>query len=163
MPNEFFPHHGSLAKGLREELEERLKADSLPTTAVATTTLELGIDIGAVKSVAQIGPPASIAGLRQRLGRSGRREGQPSTLRIYVTEPDHPEPSDLFARLRTDVVQAVAAVGLLLQKWVEPGGSAGLQLSTLLHQTLALIRERGGAQAVRVCSSSWVGPVHFTL
>ncbi len=145
--NEFFPHHGSLAKGLREELEERLKAAALPTTAVATTTLELGIDIGAVTSVAQIGPPASIAGLRQRMGRSGRRDGRPSTLRIYVIEPDHPEPADVFARLRPDIVQAVAAVQLMLQKWVEPGGSPGLQLSTLLHQTLALIRERGGVGA----------------
>jgi ATP-dependent helicase Lhr and Lhr-like helicase len=147
VPSEFFPHHGSLAKGLREELEDRLKANVLPTTAVATTTLELGIDIGSVSSVAQIGAPASIAGLRQRMGRSGRREGQASTLRIYVTEPDKPDSDDLFARLRPDIVQAVAAVQLLQQKWVEPGGTPGLQLSTLLHQTLALIRERGGITA----------------
>lgn len=48
VPNEFFPHHGSLSKGLREDLEERLKRAELPTTGVATTTLELGIDIGSV-------------------------------------------------------------------------------------------------------------------
>ncbi len=147
VPNEFFPHHGSLAKGLREELEERLKEDRLPTTAVATTTLELGIDIGSVASVAQVGPPASIAGLRQKLGRSGRREGQPSVLRIYVIEPDEPDDNDLFTRLRCDVVQSVAAVRLLLQRWIEPGSTMGLGLSTLLHQTLAYIRERGGARA----------------
>ncbi len=147
VPNEFFPHHGSLAKGLREELEERLKEGKLPTTAVATTTLELGIDIGSVASVAQVGPPASIAGLRQRLGRSGRREGQPSVLRIYVIEPEEPDDNDLFTRLRCDVVQSVAAVRLLLQRWIEPGNNMGLGLSTLLHQTLALIRERGGARA----------------
>lgn len=145
VPNEFFPHHGSLAKGLREELEERLKAAALPTTAVATTTLELGIDIGSVESVAQIGPPASISGLRQRLGRSGRREGQASVLRIYIPEPDVPDEHDLFSKLRGDIVQAVAAVRLLLQKWVEPGVSPGIQFSTLLHQVLAFIRERGGA------------------
>lgn len=147
VPNEFFPHHGSLAKGLREELEERLKEGKLPTTAVATTTLELGIDIGSVASVAQVGPPASIAGLRQRLGRSGRREGQPSVLRIYVIEPEEPDDKDLFTRLRCDVVQSVAAVRLLLQRWIEPGNNMGLGLSTLLHQTLAFIRERGGARA----------------
>ena len=73
LPEEFFPHHGSLAKELREELELRLKAGDLPTTAVATTTLELGIDLGNVKSVAQVGAPKSLAALRQRLGRSGRR------------------------------------------------------------------------------------------
>lgn len=150
VPNEFFPHHGSLAKGLREELEERLKEGSLPTTAVATTTLELGIDLGSVASIAQIGPPASIAGLRQRLGRSGRRPGQPSVLRIYVIEPDAPDDNDLFSRLRCDVVQAVAAVQLLLRPWIEPGQDRRIDLSTLLHQVLAFIRERGGARAKQI-------------
>ncbi|TIS12682.1 MAG: DEAD/DEAH box helicase, partial [Mesorhizobium sp.] len=86
VPNEFFPHHGSLSKELREELEDRLKQSNLPTTAVATTTLELGIDIGSIKSVAQVGAPRSLASLRQRLGRSGRRRGVPAILRIYVRE-----------------------------------------------------------------------------
>ena len=80
VPNEFFPHHGSLSKELREVCEERLKKGTLPTTVICTSTLELGIDIGAVVSVAQIGPPPSVASLRQRLGRSGRR-GEPSILR----------------------------------------------------------------------------------
>jgi len=67
VPNEFFPHHGNLSKELREELERRLKESEQPTTAVCTTTLELGIDIGSVKTVAQIGSPRSISSLRQRL------------------------------------------------------------------------------------------------
>ena len=86
MPNEFFPHHGNLSKELREELEVRLKDNKLPTTAVCTSTLELGIDIGSVRSVAQVGAPRSLAALRQRLGRSGRRKGTPSILRVYVLE-----------------------------------------------------------------------------
>ena len=96
VPNEFFPHHGSLAKSLREDLEVRLKAGTLPTTAVATTTLELGIDIGSVTSVAQISAPASVGGLRQSMGRSGRRPRQASQLRIYVAEADEPEPEDVL-------------------------------------------------------------------
>ncbi len=147
VPNEFFPHHGSLSKTLREDLEARLKDGELPTTAVATTTLELGIDIGTVKSVAQIGPPSSVAGLRQRVGRSGRREGEPSVLRVYASEPDRPDEDDPFECLRLDIVQAIAAINLLVDKWVEPGVGRGLHLSTLLHQTLAVIRERGGARA----------------
>ncbi len=71
VPNEFFPHHGSLSKAEREDVELRLRDDPRPTTAVATTTLELGIDIGDVESVAQIGPGFSVSSLRQRLGRSG--------------------------------------------------------------------------------------------
>jgi len=88
VPNEFFPHHGNLSKDLREELETRLKNSSLPTTAVCTTTLELGIDIGSVISAAQIGAPRSIASLRQRLGRTGRRQGVPSVLRVYIREQE---------------------------------------------------------------------------
>lgn len=162
VPNEFFPHHGSLSKTLREDLEARLKDGELPTTAVATTTLELGIDIGTVKSIAQIGPPASVAGLRQRVGRSGRREGEPSVLRIYVSEPDRPVEDDLFERLRLDIVQAVAAVNLLVEKWVEPGVGRGLHLSTLLHQTMSVIRERGGARA-RELFSLLCGPGPFAM
>lgn len=146
-PNEFFPHHGSLSKSLREELEERLKESTLPTTAVATTTLELGIDVGSVTSVAQIGPPSSISGLRQRVGRSGRREGQSSVLRVYVSEPDKPDRENLFSCMRSGVVQAVAAVHLLLRGFLERGSNAGTHLSTLLHQTLAVIQERGGVKA----------------
>lgn len=147
VPNEFFPHHGSLSKTLREDLESRLKDGELPTSAVATTTLELGIDIGSVSSVAQIGPPASIASLRQRIGRSGRRAGEASVLRIYVEEPDRPREDNSFERLRLGIVQSIAAINLLLAQWIEPGSNSGQHFSTLLHQTLAVIRERGGARA----------------
>jgi len=66
VPNEFFPHHGNLSKELRESLESRLQENKLPTTAVCTMTLELGIDIGNVDSIAQITAPHSVASLRQR-------------------------------------------------------------------------------------------------
>jgi ATP-dependent Lhr-like helicase len=144
VPEEFFPHHGSLARGLREQVEARLRDGSLPTTAICTTTLELGIDIGDVESVAQIGPPRSIAGLRQRLGRSGRRAGKPAILRIYTAGPDAGEKTPLVDRLQLPTIQAIAAVRLLLQGWCEPPGPAALHLSTLTHQVLALIAERGG-------------------
>jgi len=88
VPNEFWPHHGSLSKELREEAERALKSGERPATAIATTTLELGIDIGAVKSVAQVGAAPSVASLRQRLGRSGRRRGEPAILRCYCLEEE---------------------------------------------------------------------------
>ena len=87
LPNEFWPHHGSLSREIREESEERLQGPR-PATVVATTTLELGIDIGAVDSIAQIGAPGSVASLKQRLGRSGRQAGAPSVIRIYVQEKE---------------------------------------------------------------------------
>ncbi|CCO24060.1 protein of unknown function [Maridesulfovibrio hydrothermalis AM13 = DSM 14728] len=60
----------------------------------------MGIDIGSVKSVAQIGPPPSVASLCQRIGRSGRQEGDPAILRTYIQEEygvhDMEGRSDLF-------------------------------------------------------------------
>ena len=73
IPNEFWAHHGNLSRELREDTEHALKSGTTAATAVCTSTLELGIDIGSVKSIAQIGPPPSVMSLRQRLGRSGRR------------------------------------------------------------------------------------------
>jgi len=150
VPNEFLPHHGSLSKGLREELETRLRDGSLPTTAIATTTLELGVDIGSVKSVAQIGPPKSLASLRQRLGRSGRREGTPAILRIYLDVPYVSSDSSPVDRLRTEVVMSVAALDLLLRKFVEPSEEDASVATVVLHQTMSIIAERGGERPDRI-------------
>lgn len=144
-PNEFFPHHGNLARAMREEVEARLRDDPRPTTAVATTTLELGIDIGEVETIAQIGPGFSVASLRQRLGRSGRRAGKPATLRIFVIEPPIGKGRHPIDRLRLDLVQSIAMVECLRGGWCEPPLPAGLHLSTLVHQVMALIVQTGGA------------------
>jgi ATP-dependent Lhr-like helicase len=149
-PNEFFPHHGSLSRDVRETLEARLKDSKLPTTAISTVTLELGIDIGSVESVAQISAPRSVAGLRQRLGRSGRRAGKPAVLRIYAVEYELDAKSSLIDRLRLETVQSIAAVELIREHWVEPPSPLTQHLSTLLHQILAVIVEYGGATAKRL-------------
>jgi ATP-dependent Lhr-like helicase len=146
VPNEFYPHHGSLSKVLREELEDRLKDGKLPTTAVCTSTLELGVDIGSVKSVVQIGAPRSLASLKQRLGRTGRRRGTPSVLRIYLREPNIDQKSGILDRLRPNTIRSVAAVRLLLQGFVEEAGTSPEVASTLIHQILSVIVERGGVR-----------------
>ncbi|SKC75927.1 Lhr-like helicase [Burkholderia sp. CF099] len=146
-PNEFWPHHGSLSKELREQTEQALKAGDRPASAVCTTTLELGIDIGAVKSVVQVGAPPSVASLRQRLGRSGRRKGEAAILRCYCVEAELHSGSDLSDRLRESLVQSVAMVNLLLRGWFEPPRAHGMHPSTLVQQILSIIAERGGASA----------------
>lgn len=152
IPNQFWPHHGSLAKEIREETEAALKDGHRPATAICTTTLELGIDIGAVKSVAQIGPPPSVASLRQRLGRSGRREGEPAILRCYAIERELDDKSGLSDLLREGLVQTVAMVRLLIAGWFEPPKIGGLHASTLVQQILSVIAERGGVTAAHLWS-----------
>jgi ATP-dependent Lhr-like helicase len=163
LPNEFFPHHGSLSKELREDVEAALKDPSKPTTAVATTTLEMGIDIGSVTSIAQVNAPTSVASLRQRLGRSGRR-GEPAVLRAYVIEPALDALVPLDDQLRGSLVQTVVMMELLLEGWCEPPDQAVLHLSTLVQQLLSLIAQHGGVSAAQahsaLCSSD--GPFAAT-
>lgn len=147
VPNEFWPHHGSLSKEIRAETEAALKQKEVPASAICTNTLELGIDIGAVKSVAQIGAAPSVASLRQRLGRSGRRKGEPAILRGYCIEDAIGVGSSFSTELRLGTVQIVAQITLLLEKWFEPPRSNGAHLSTLIQQILSSIAQLGGANA----------------
>src|SRR5688500_11967208 len=75
-------HHGSIARDRRLEIEDRLKRGILPAI-VATSSLELGIDMGAVDLVIQIEAPPSIASGLQRIGRSGHSVGQASSGVIF--------------------------------------------------------------------------------
>jgi ATP-dependent Lhr-like helicase len=152
VPNEFWPHHGNLSKSLREETEAAIRDISRPASAVCTSTLELGIDIGAIKSVAQVGVAPSVASLRQRLGRSGRA-GDPAILRVYALERELDERTPPHASLRAEVVQSIATLELLLAGWCEPPDPRGLHLSTLVQQVLSLVAQHGGATAGQAWSA----------
>ncbi|EKT4446687.1 DEAD/DEAH box helicase [Stenotrophomonas maltophilia] len=159
---EFWPHHGNLSKEIRSDTEAALKQKDRAATAICTNTLELGIDIGAVKSVAQIGVPPSVASLRQRMGRSGRRKGEPTILRGYVIEDAIDSNSSLKTRLRLDTVQSIASALLLIDKWFEPPAAGGAHLSTLVQQLLSAIAQYGGLYAAQayqlLCASG--APFH---
>ena len=147
LPNEFYAHHANLARQHREFVEARLRKATEPTTAVCTSTLELGIDIGEVESIAQIGPPFSVSSTRQRLGRSGRREGKAAIMRTYVQESSLDSLSHPVDALRIRLVRSIAIIELLVEGWCEPPGTTALHLSTLVQQCLSVIAERGGATA----------------
>ena len=148
LPETFLVHHGSLSREIREDAEESLKSGD-PFTAVCSSTLEMGIDIGDAKLVGQLGAPPSVASLKQRLGRSGRRDGDARCLRAYV-KLRAAGADDLIARLEPELLQTVACIDLLLAGWVEPPLPGVFDLSTLGHQVMAVIAERGGAAAAAI-------------
>ncbi|HUT27354.1 MAG TPA: ATP-dependent helicase [Methanomassiliicoccales archaeon] len=80
-------HHGSLSKETRIEVEDRLKKGDL-RCVVSSTSLELGIDIGSVDLVCQIGSPKSVAKGLQRIGRSGHSVGKTPKGRMMVLDLD---------------------------------------------------------------------------
>ena len=98
-------HHGSLSRQRRLLIEDELKRGEL-RGLVATSTLELGIDMGAVDLVVQVASPGSVASGLQRIGRAGHRVGEPSRGRIF---PKH----------RADLLEAAAVVERMHQGEVE--------------------------------------------
>src|SRR2546425_1168802 len=96
--NAVLAHHGSLSRGLRLEAEQRLKNGDL-RAVVATASLELGIDIGSVELVIQIGSPRSIAVALQRIGRSGHR-----------VDPASVPKGRIFATTRDELIECAALV-----------------------------------------------------
>ena len=80
-------HHSSLGKEIRLDVEERLKRGEI-RCVVCSTSLELGIDIGSVDLVCQIGSPKSVAKGLQRIGRSGHSMGKVAKGRLLVFDPD---------------------------------------------------------------------------
>lgn len=150
VPNEFFPHHGSLSKDIREDAEQALKGNK-PANVICTTTLEMGIDVGAVKSIAQVGPPFSVSSTRQRLGRSGRKQGDPAIIRFYISEPEVTPTSTPQDALHPALVQTIAIINLMIfERWCEPPIVTKLHLSTLIQQVLSLIAQYGGVNALQL-------------
>jgi len=100
-------HHGSLAKELRLDAEQRLKRGELQVL-VATASLELGIDIGEVDLVCQLGSPRSIAAFLQRAGRSGHSiDGTPKARLFPATRDDLIECTALLDCVRRGELDAL--------------------------------------------------------
>lgn len=118
-------HHGSVSKEARLELERQLKEGEL-SVLVGTSSLELGIDIGAVDLVVQIQAPKSVAQGLQRVGRSGHLVGQTSKGRIFPTH-------------REDVVEAAAIAGGMQRGEVESTYVPRHPLDVLAQQIVAMV------------------------
>lgn len=121
-------HHGSLSRERRQRVESRLRAGDL-RALVATASLELGIDVGPVELVCQIGSPRSIATFLQRVGRSNHtREGVPTGRLFPLTRDELVESTALMSAVRAGRLDAVepprAPLDILAQQIVAETAAA---------------------------------------
>ena len=117
-------HHGSLAREERTVVEELLKAGELPCL-VATSSLELGIDMGAVDLVLQVESPKSVARGLQRIGRAGHGVGEVSKGRI-------------FPKFRGDLLECAVVARLMHEGRIEPTVVPRNALDVLAQQIVAI-------------------------
>jgi len=117
-------HHGSLAREQRTVIEEDLKAGRIPCL-VATSSLELGIDMGAVDLVIQVESPKSVARGLQRIGRSGHSLGEVSRGRI-------------FPKFRADLLESAVVVQRMQQGLIEETQIPRNPLDVLAQQIVAI-------------------------
>jgi ATP-dependent Lhr-like helicase len=117
-------HHGSLAREQRLEIEDALKAGRLPGL-VATSSLELGIDMGAIDLVVQVEAPPSVASGLQRIGRAGHQVGEPSRGRI-------------FPKFRGDLVVAAVTAQRMVEGLIEETRVPRNPLDVLSQQVVAM-------------------------
>ncbi len=119
------PHHGSMSRSERKQVEEELKAGRLPAV-VATSSLELGIDMGAVDLVIQVEPPPSVASGLQRVGRAGHQVGATST-------------GVLFPKHRGDLLPTAVTVERMRDGAIEPLTPPQHPLDVLAQQVVAMV------------------------
>ena len=117
-------HHGSVSKEQRAEIENALKAGLLPAV-VATSSLELGIDMGAVDLVVQVESPPSVASGLQRVGRAGHQVGAVSR-------------GVLFPKFRGDLVQTAVVVERMRAGAIESMHVPANPLDVLAQQIVAM-------------------------
>lgn len=128
----YFSHHSSVDREVREYVERFAKKNERDNFCIScASTLELGIDIGTVDKIVQIDSAHSISSLIQRVGRSGRREGETSNLYLYATDP-------------WSLLQAIACWVLYKEGFIEPPAANDMPYDILLHQALSMTKSDSG-------------------
>ncbi len=142
-PDIFFVHHGSIAAPLRESAETAMREGDGPACTAATVTLELGIDLGQLDRVLQLGPTSTVASFLQRLGRAGRRGQRPEML-FLLREEEGDDKASILDRVPWELLQTIAIIQLYAEeKWLEPLQRAHLPGSLLYQQTMSVVGAAG--------------------
>ena len=144
-PN-YFSHHSSVDREVREYVEYFAKNNNRQNFCIScTSTLELGIDIGVVDEVVQIDATHSIASLIQRVGRSGRKDGEISNLYLYATN-------------EWSLLQSIACWLLYKEGFIEPPQKTEKPYDILVHQALSITKGYSGINLTdlikQLCSNS---------
>lgn len=136
-----FIHHSAVSRADRALAEERFTRGE-NTAIVCTSTMELGIDVGDLDQVIQVGAPNSVASFLQRVGRTGRRANTVANATVVCQTAE-------------ELLQAVAVLFLAESGWVEDVRPDHEAVFVLAHQVMALVLQQGGISRHRIWG--WVG------
>ena len=144
----FLIHHGNLSASLREDAELKMKDEGvLRAVTCATVTMELGIDIGRLERVCQVGSATTVSGFLQRLGRSGRRGTPPEMIMLQREEAALPN-APLPEIIPWEMLRGIAIVELYSsERFIEPPRFKNMPLSLAFHQTLSVLASGGELSA----------------
>lgn len=142
-PDFYLTHHGSVSASLRTDAETRMKSSDEPVVVGATVTLELGIDIGALDRIVQIGSPPGVSSFLQRIGRSGRRGGAQEMF-FALRESVHPPEEEPLLQIDWELIKCIAVIQLYAERhWIEPLEEGRVSFSLLYHQTMSILKAHG--------------------
>ena len=142
-PNVYRVHHGNVSALLREQTEDEMKNSDEKIVTGATVTLELGIDIGSLDQVVQVGAPGNVSSFAQRLGRCGRR-GQVSQLLFTFVEDVQTTAADTLGPINWNFIRLIAIIELYTkERWVEPILPNAHAFPLLYHQTMGYLKSNG--------------------
>lgn len=146
----YYAHHSSIDHKERKYVENILAETNLSKSILSTSSLELGIDIGEIDLVVQIDSTFTVSSLKQRLGRSGRKQDSVQMLQLYTTELD-------------SLIQAIAVMELILDKWIEPAQNYSLPYDILFQQIISLCHQYNGLKLKYLQSYIQKNAIFFML
>ncbi len=146
----FLIHHGNLSAAIREEAEAKMKDEEIQAVTCATVTMELGIDIGKLERIIQMGSPNTVSSFLQRLGRSGRRGDPPEMVMVFREEEPLPN-APLPQLMPWELLKAIAIIQLYVEeRFIEPPRLRSRPFSLLFQQTLSVLSAGGSMTPQRL-------------
>ncbi len=145
----YHPHHSNINKEQREYIEDIMKSG--PTVSIiATSTLELGIDIGDVDIVIQINSTSEVSSLKQRVGRSGRKAGKNRILQLYSNST-------------ISLLSSIASIELIKENKIEKPKITHKNYDYLFHQIISMCISSNGISAYSITKEILSIPVFADL